>query len=232
MSELFSQFQDKNDILNWVKNEANFSRSEDEKACVFHSGMMDQNKKTAEAVCQRHNYITLEKTKDGEKLDKANLWTEGYKYGLSEEDVKEIWQAASEKYADQASGKVYCYVQGAREESIFIEKELPILLGNDKVTHINEIPREELQGKYETKQKSLHDIHREVSYGIKEVDWDGYKEPASEKMHRCKFEVDGRVGWVEFKGENYKEQMAEMLTKIKQAQEQTEAQSRQQQQKQ
>ncbi len=211
MSEPFEQFKDKQDFLDWIKREADFSRPQDKDACVFYSGLIGQNQKTAEESCNRHNYSTIEQTQGGKTLDSLDLWNQGGRYGLSRPDVEEIWGVASEKYAEQVEGKVYCYVLAATNDSAFLEKELPTLLENDKVTHINEIPREELQNEYETGQKTLKEIHQEVTRGVKEIAYE--PEP-----HKYDVEIDGKIYHIQIEGDNPDQALEDYLADEKNVQ--------------
>lgn len=63
---------------------------------------------------------------------------------LTEQEKKELWQLASAKFAEAASGHVLLLSDEAKPHYVFIATELPILLNNDKVTDINGVPRKTL----------------------------------------------------------------------------------------
>lgn len=85
------------------------------------------------------DYDKLEKTPGGKFLHE-NLRNSG----LSKMEQKEIWQEASSKYIREASGNLTCYVQNAREDSVFRQTELPQSLSNEKITSLNGISKTEL----------------------------------------------------------------------------------------
>lgn len=51
-----------------------------------------------------------------------------------------LWDVASRFYAERASGKVACFIPDGNEHSAFFRVELPCLIANERVTHINCVP--------------------------------------------------------------------------------------------
>jgi RHS repeat-associated protein len=86
-----------------------------------------------------NNRMTLEQTKGGMFLDKLNLF--GGSSGITAAQAKEIWDIASKRFAELASGEVNVFSTGAKRFSPFGERtwwkiEKPALMKNDKVTAI------------------------------------------------------------------------------------------------
>jgi uncharacterized Zn-binding protein involved in type VI secretion len=72
----------------------------------------------------------------------------------------DIWAAASVKYAGEASGSCRCFIANAPADRVFRKHELAALLNNDKVTDLNNIPREAL--------KSIHDQNPDAAFSAVE----------------------------------------------------------------
>lgn len=60
-----------------------------------------------------------------------------------------IGMSASERFAKEASGRTTCFVDGAKSTGTFRKTELPALLANGNVTHVNGIPRDELKREFD-----------------------------------------------------------------------------------
>lgn len=181
------RFETKEEWISWIEKSGEFDvSSQPDKGVCWSGGIPIERKgelvssnfiKKAEVFCKlNEGYTTLEQTPGGRILaaEKDNL---NKQFGWKE--AKEIFAAASKKYVQSLSGAVTCFVQGAREDSIFRQVELPTLLQNEKVTHINQIPREKLKTEYDLAQDktaALKTIHADISYGIKEIGWEKPKE--------------------------------------------------------
>ena len=63
---------------------------------------------------------------------------------VGNEEADKLWAVASSYFAEKAEGKVVAVCFGVRPSSIWSEVELPTLLLNQKVTHINGFVREYL----------------------------------------------------------------------------------------
>ena len=96
---------------------------------VFWSGR--GNRKLAESYAINVNKTTLELTSGGSYLDSLNLF-KVYPY----EQAVKPWEILSTKFAQQASGQVTAFVEGARSASIFNTIEHPILMSNPNVTQL------------------------------------------------------------------------------------------------
>ncbi|MDR1694160.1 MAG: hypothetical protein LBR70_03085 [Lactobacillaceae bacterium] len=95
-----------------------------------------QNKYDAlEFIKNNHGKMLVDDTKCGMKLIELGL--DDGTSGLSEEEVREIWGIASERFIKQARGSVTAFVKGSDKRSIFRSKELPELLKNPLVNKIN-----------------------------------------------------------------------------------------------
>ncbi|MBI2513314.1 MAG: hypothetical protein HYV96_15155 [Opitutae bacterium] len=63
---------------------------------------------------------------------------------LTREDAASLYRSAAIRFAAEARGRATCFVDGARDQHVFRSSELPALLGNEGVSHVNDIPREKL----------------------------------------------------------------------------------------
>lgn len=110
-------------------------------SAVFYSGgpnrgLADQFAQTCywdRAANAAHNFYpsTVEMTHGGNHLDLATLFNV-----FSSEEAGRPWRAVSARYAEQASGKVYAFVQSANPNRTFCSVELPVLMKNPKVDEI------------------------------------------------------------------------------------------------
>lgn len=130
---------------------------------VFYSDDAGKNRLAAEAYAERCSQAgkkttTLEATPCGKWLESQSLYTPAS--GFSREEADEVWAAASVKYAGEASGSCRCFIVNAPAERVFRQHELAALLQNDKVTDLNNIPREIL--------KSLHDRSLDAAFSAVE----------------------------------------------------------------
>lgn len=55
---------------------------------------------------------------------------------LTEEEATNVWARLSARYAQNASGNVYGFVNGSRSGSIFNTVEYPELLKNSDITNV------------------------------------------------------------------------------------------------
>lgn len=130
---------------------------------VFYSDDANRNRVAAEAYaecCSRSGKktTTLEATPCGQWLEGQKLYTPAS--GLSREEADQVWAAASVKYAGEASGSCRCFIANAPAERVFRKHELAALLNNDKVTDLNNIPRQTL--------KSIHDQSPDAAFSAVE----------------------------------------------------------------
>lgn len=130
---------------------------------VFYSDDAGKNRAAAEAyteLCSRagKKTTTLEATPCGKWLESRNLYTPAS--GLSRQQADQVWGKASVKYASEASGSCRCFIVKAPSERVFRNHELAALLNNDKVTDLNNIPRQTL--------KSIHDLSPDAAFSAVE----------------------------------------------------------------
>jgi uncharacterized Zn-binding protein involved in type VI secretion len=116
---------------------------------VFYSDDEGKNRIAAEAYAKRcgqagKKTTTLEATPCGKWLESENLYAT--RLSLFADD---IWALASVKYAGEASGSCRCFIANAPAERVFRKHELAALLANDKVTDLNNIPRQTLKAIHE-----------------------------------------------------------------------------------
>lgn len=127
---------------------------------VFYSDDAGKNRVAAEAYADRCSKdgvktTTLEATPCGKWLEAENLYASPL--SLFADD---IWAAASVKYAGEASGSCRCFIANAPAERVFRKHELAALLDNDKVTDLNNIPRQAL--------KSIHEQNPNAAFAAVE----------------------------------------------------------------
>ena len=95
---------------------------------TFYSG--PGNRQFAGQFAKANGKMTLELTPGGKYLDSLKLFEEGSP--LTGPQVAEVWSGLSQRYAQQASGNAYGFVQGAPPGSIFNTVEYPVLQNNKK----------------------------------------------------------------------------------------------------
>ncbi len=98
-------------------------------SATFWSGKDNQQRATSFATNMHKK--TLEMTTGGEYLDSLDL----FKKSAYEQAVKP-WDALSKRFAENASGDVYAFVEGTRPTSVFNRIEYLILIENPKVNEI------------------------------------------------------------------------------------------------
>lgn len=122
-----------------------FSVASPRDGAVFYSDDAGKNRAAAEAYAKHCSQTgkmttTLEATPGGKWLESQNLYSSPL--GLSGDEADQVWAALSVKYADEASGSCRCFIAKAPRERVFREHELAALVNNDKVTDLNNIPRQ------------------------------------------------------------------------------------------
>ena len=103
-------------------------------SAVFYSGK--GNKQIAESFAKENGKMTLEMTKGGKYLDNLDLFGVKRPSPLNGDQAAQVWGNLSQRYASQASGNVYGFVNGSRSGSIFNSVEYPALMNNSKITNI------------------------------------------------------------------------------------------------
>ena len=99
----------------------------------------DKNKRDALAFIQTHPVAKmLDDTPCGKAL--IDLGLDGRVNEVGEEITK-IWRLASSRYIKAASGNIHAFVEDADERSTFCTTELAEIMGNPKITHINNIEK-------------------------------------------------------------------------------------------
>lgn len=87
-------------------------------------------------ILQYPQFVSLDHTPCGRKLIELKLnRSEG---GLTPNEITQIWDIASERLIQNASGSVKAFVEGANPQSTFCRIELPNLLNNTEITMIND----------------------------------------------------------------------------------------------
>jgi hypothetical protein len=80
------------------------------------------------------NSVTLEKTIGGERFDKMGLYEPGSP--ITKDQADRVWSRLSERYAENAEGRVTAWTHDPWEGSVWNRTELPALNRNPKVTDI------------------------------------------------------------------------------------------------
>ena len=97
---------------------------------VFWSGG-DEARRAAELWAKANNAVTLEMSEIGQRVNQMTQ-------GMSWKEARSLWEAASEKFAQGASGEVHAFLGSAvnYEHGMWATIEYPLLLVNDAVTAI------------------------------------------------------------------------------------------------
>jgi RHS repeat-associated protein len=122
------------DLKHMAQNTLDFSTTKD--GAVFWSG---SRMRDAQKWAAAHGKTTLEQTVGGKYLDNLDLFNA--KSGLTGAEAAEIWNVASKRFADGASGTVNAFSTGAKRFGPFGERtwwriEKPALLNNPNVDAI------------------------------------------------------------------------------------------------
>ncbi len=116
-----------------------FSTKED--GAVFWSG--DGNMEAAQKWAAANGKTTLEQTAGGSYLNDLNLF-DSANSGLTGKQAADVWNIASQRFAEGASGEVYVFQEGATQFGAYGERtwwaiEQPALNANPDVTGITKM---------------------------------------------------------------------------------------------
>lgn len=140
----------------WVIENRSLFECQEGQTAVFHSQwVIDEktynytNRIEAEQFCEEfgnyRNATILEWLPGGRIFEKLEL----HKLkNLDPYESQTLWGQASTFYAESADGSVFAFHHQANPQRILIKDELPALLKNEKVTHINYVPVSELKPLY------------------------------------------------------------------------------------
>lgn len=146
------------EYIQWIRSDA-FDVATQPNQAVFWSGTFQQvspdnisfsrqwNEDAAKQSIEDSGRTLIGTTHGGNDLEKRAA--AGELKDFTREQQTQIWEEASKKYAEQASGDVATRVVGAFEPRVFRQVELGTLLENDEVTSINGIAREDLKALYD-----------------------------------------------------------------------------------
>jgi hypothetical protein len=163
---------------------------------LFYSGKADHLNawQHAEPIGKASNgkIITIGQTELGKMANDVDTFQAALKKAVdpkkfphySAEVTKDIWDNASTRLAQEAKGRVYTITPNAQADKVYATKELPVLLNNPKVSHIDDLKRADLLqmrielGKAGFTPKDAHDAvqskvsvasaaHMDAKYGIK-----------------------------------------------------------------
>lgn len=182
-----------------------------DKMAFYSGGIAGSNRRDAEIHCERHSAVILEHTSGGKILDKAKL----YDTLNDKPQANRIFITASEHYVESAQGRVRTFTMHAREERVFIDKELPKLLHNKDVTHINEVPRRDLLKMWHSdpspeKQEARKEVAREINQGVKQIGWDGLPQQRREKADQTEKEISTKSKTFEIELSNGEKRLLEV----------------------
>ena len=110
----------------------NLDVSTGKNSATFYSGK--GNRELAEEFANMNGKTTLEMTPGGKYLDDLKLFEDGSP--LTKEQSVDVWKRLSERYAENASGTAFGFIEGAWEGSIFNTIEYPTLLKNPNIDNI------------------------------------------------------------------------------------------------
>jgi len=130
------------ELLAQAKNELDFSTTKDG-AVFWSSNDNTSNMRTAQDWAAKRGKHTLEQTKGGQYLNELNLF--GPDSGLTPQQASKIWDTASLRFANQASGDLNVFSTRAKKLSSYghirtwwrIEKDA--LINNDNVTSVTRL---------------------------------------------------------------------------------------------
>jgi len=149
------------DYIQWIRSDA-FDVSTQANQAVFWSGTFQQvapenisfsrqwNDDAAKESIADSGRTLIASTPGGGELEARAA--RGELNDFTREQQTQLWEEASKKYAEQASGDVATRVVGAAEPRVFRQVELGTLLENEHVTSINVLAREELKQLYDQDQ--------------------------------------------------------------------------------
>ena len=149
--------RDHKDVEGYEREIMNRSAAAPLDGAVFYSGKSPatggENRLRAKAyvaVQPEGRAACIEDTALGQYLDSQKIRPRpGEPSPFSNADADRVWATASKRYAAEASGRTTCFIDGARPEGAFRSAELPLLLHNSQVSHLNGIPNEDLRREYD-----------------------------------------------------------------------------------
>lgn len=99
----------------------------------------DENKRSALEYMQNHpKCYMLDNTLCGQKLMAMGLETDNHN---PPQELMKIWAVASKRFIEAASGNITAFVNHADPRSTFVSVELPLILQNSKIKHINNVDK-------------------------------------------------------------------------------------------
>ncbi len=128
-----------NNFENCMKVAQNYDVATPKDCLVLYSVTGQPTKKNRDDafafVAEHKGAMMIEHTPCGSKLVEMGLSSS--KPPLADNEIVLVWQAASRRMIEQASGNVTAFVDGAVPESVFRKTELPLILQNKKIKTIN-----------------------------------------------------------------------------------------------
>ena len=108
------------------------------------------NKEAAEAYLSKHPHaVLIDQTPCGQRLIKLGFDQSHIDNDQDKEKVTKVWQLASRRFIESASGNITAFVDNADPRSVFRSEELPAILENDKITTINGIEKRLFASRFE-----------------------------------------------------------------------------------
>jgi RHS repeat-associated protein len=132
------------ELKDLAQNKLDFSTKKDG-AVFWSSSANSSNIKIAQNWASDHGKTTLEQTKGGIYLDNLDLFNPAN--GLTGNQAKEVWDIASRKFAQGATGEAYVFSTGATKigkhgEKTWWKTEKPTLMENDDITRITRMKKD------------------------------------------------------------------------------------------
>ena len=106
----------------------------------------ENREKAFQFVKEHKATMTIENTACGSKLLEIGLNEKNN--GLTEDEISLVWEIASKRMIEKASGEITAFVDGADARSIFCKVELISILKNPLITVINNEEKHTFASKY------------------------------------------------------------------------------------
>lgn len=140
---------------------------------MFHSGWNNVNRIEAERFCDEYggyrDVTILERLPGGKVFEVIDLYEH-----FGEREANKLWGQSSAIFTQAAKGPVQSFHHQADPNRILIKHELPDLIINGQVTHINNIPIEQLKARWDEQpnQISASAVVLQQTNTVRLIGWD------------------------------------------------------------
>lgn len=86
----------------------------------------------------------IDRTEAGKWLESEKVFDKVKEHNLTDDQATKLWERASERFVENAQGNVETFGVGSPEDRIFRRIEIEAALKNEKITSINNIPKDQL----------------------------------------------------------------------------------------